>query len=243
MIDSDQAIKAAFEQPRWYLNKTAYNIKIRAETLAEFTRAANPKVILDIGCGDGSLSLPLLSEDNSLTLLDRSKEMLSIASARIPQKLVDHVRLENKDFIDADITGENYDLIICVGVMAYVKHRSAFVQKLASALTPGGMLIIECTDSDHFLSFLNRSFELVRTNLGGKRFPTVVGSSSELLAILQRSGFALTGAFRYSLPLPGTRRLVSQGLCYKAIRAIYGTFANNRADWLGNECLFRLERR
>jgi ubiquinone/menaquinone biosynthesis C-methylase UbiE len=242
MNNAEEVIKAAFENPRWYLNKTAYNIKIRAETLVEFTRHVRPRTILDIGCGDGSLSLPLLSEDNFLTLLDRSKEMLSIAASRIPQDLMDHVRLQNADFMDAEVEGETFDLIICVGVMAYIQDRKSFVQKLWSALRPGGTLIIECTDSDHFVSVVNRSYDAVRTNLGKARFPTVIGSSAELVAILQRSGFTLTGSFRYSLPLPGMRYILSQSFCYKAIRAIYGTFMNNRAAWLGNECLFRLRR-
>lgn len=242
MNNSEEIVKAAFEKPTWYLNKTAYNIKIRTETLAEFTKHVKPGTILDIGCGDGSLSLPLLSKDNFLVLLDRSKEMLAIAKSRIPRELTDHVQLQNADFMSADISEESFDLVVCVGVMAYIKDRSAFVQKLWSTLKPGGTLIIECTDSDHFVSLINRSYDTVRTNLGGKDFPTVRGSSKELLRILQKSGFTLTGSFRYSLPLPGMRHFLSQNACYQGIRAIYGSILNNRMAWLGNECLFRLER-
>ena len=241
--DVETASKTAFERPRWYLDKTAYNIKIRAETLAEFAKDVRPRAILDIGCGDGSLSLPLLSEENTLTLLDRSREMLSIAATQVPRHSIDHVRFQNEDFMDSDIRHESYDLIICVGVMAYIRDRTAFVRKLYSVLKPEGILIMECTDSAHFVSAINRVYEAVRIGLGGARFPTVTGSSADLLEILRKSGFVLTGSFRYSLVVPAIRRFVSQNFCYKAIRAVYGTFANNRAARLGNECLFRLERR
>jgi ubiquinone/menaquinone biosynthesis C-methylase UbiE len=242
-LDVERATKEAFERPRWYLDKTAYNIRIRAETVAEFIQGVRPKAILDIGCGDGSLSVPLLSEENSLTLLDRSREMLSIAATQVPQQLMDHVRFQNDDFMDADIESGNYDLIVCVGVIAYIKDRAGFVRKLYSVLKPGGLLIIECTDSEHFVSAINRVYESIRQGLGGIGFPTVTGSSSDLLEILRKSGFILTGSFRYSLAVPALRRFASQNFCYKAIRAIYGTFANNRRARFGNECLFRLERR
>ena len=78
-IDSATVIKRAFEQPQWYLTKTAYNIKVRIETIKEFVNGQSPKNILDIGCGDGSLSLHLLTTDNHITLLDRSKRMMEIA--------------------------------------------------------------------------------------------------------------------------------------------------------------------
>ena len=41
-------------------------------------------LILDIGCGDGSLSLPLLDDRSRLTLLDFSEGMLERARQNIP---------------------------------------------------------------------------------------------------------------------------------------------------------------
>jgi hypothetical protein len=44
MNDVNQTtIKRAFERAEWYLRKTAYNIKIRAETVQYFTRGVNAK--------------------------------------------------------------------------------------------------------------------------------------------------------------------------------------------------------
>jgi SAM-dependent methyltransferase len=52
------------------------------ETVQELVRLSGDARVLDIGCGDGSISLPLLTGKTSLTLLDLSAKMLSIAKYR-----------------------------------------------------------------------------------------------------------------------------------------------------------------
>lgn len=242
MTDSDKVIKRAFERPEWYLTKTAYNIKTRIETVKEFIHGREVKSILDIGCGDGSLSLHLLAADNCVTLLDRSKAMLEFASDHVPPGACDRVRVLNGDFMSVDLPEKSYDLILCVGVLAYVENRRAFLSRLASLLSPGGMVIIECTDGSHFITYLIRAYKSFRAKVLGGEFPTVTRPSSELLRMLSELGFQSCGAFRYSLPLPGVRRLLSQGLSHGAIRFVYGTAAHNRMRWLGNECIYHLRR-
>lgn len=239
-IDSATVIKRAFEQPQWYLTKTAYNIKVRIETIKEFVNGQSPKNILDIGCGDGSLSLHLLTTDNRITLLDRSKRMMEIASSHVPGGAEGRVKTLNEDFMEADLPKRSFDLILCVGVLAYIENRRALVVKLGSLLTPGGTLIMECTDGRHFLTDMIRAYKSIRAKLVGDEFPTVTQPSSDLLAMVAELGFQLCGAFRYSLPLPGLRRLLSQDVSYRAIRLIYGSAARNRMAWLGNECIYRL---
>ena len=62
----------AFQKPEWYFTKLGYHVRVRIETVAEFLNGATLDRILDIGCGDGSISLQLLKEENRLTLLDLS---------------------------------------------------------------------------------------------------------------------------------------------------------------------------
>ncbi|HEY6841061.1 MAG TPA: class I SAM-dependent methyltransferase, partial [Chthoniobacterales bacterium] len=113
MTDSQEVIREAFSRPQWYVTSQAFNIKIRVETIKEFTKNLKPENILDIGCGDGSLSVPLFSETNRLTFLDRSQGMLDLVSARLPKGSADRVSLLNMDFMDAQFGEQKFDLIIC----------------------------------------------------------------------------------------------------------------------------------
>src|SRR4051812_12697525 len=240
MTHADAVIKEAFDSPEWYLTKTAYNIRVRIETILEFTRDLKPQNILDIGCGDGSLSRSLLTASNRLTLVDRSRKMLEIAQRGLPSGSTDRVTVLNDDFMGFEVPNRSFDLIICVGIMAYIENRPAFLKKVAAALKPNGTVIMECTDSKHFITHFIRGYKALRTKLAGGEFPTVTKSSGELLELLSEFGFQVEGKFRYSLPLPGTRKFLSQGMSYRGIRTIFGSAAHNRLPWLGNECLFRL---
>jgi SAM-dependent methyltransferase len=239
---NESIIKQAFEQPHWYLKKTAYNIKIRVETVKQFVKDTRRESILDIGCGDGSLSLHLLNEKNRLTLLDRSKSMLEIASSHIPEGLSHHVRILNEDFMTAQLDRLSFDLIICVGVLAYVENLRLFLGKIASVLTPGGTVIIECSDGNHFIRRAYRAYGALRRGLGTRDFQTVSRPSSEVLATFKELGFELCDGFRYSQPFPVIRKLLPQTMSYRAIRLVYGTAAQSRADWLGSECLYHFKR-
>jgi ubiquinone/menaquinone biosynthesis C-methylase UbiE len=241
MTDSQEVIREAFSRPQWYVTSQAFNIKIRVETIKEFTKNLKPENILDIGCGDGSLSVPLFSETNRLTFLDRSQGMLDLVSARLPKGSADRVSLLNMDFMDAQFGEQRFDLIICVGVMAYIVDRRSFVQKIASLLRPGGTLITECSDGAHFYTKLGRLYESLRVKLGRADFPTTARPASELTALLKEFGFENRGVFRYSLPPYALRRFLSQGLSYNLIRFLFGAVGQNRAAQAGNECLFHFQ--
>jgi cyclopropane fatty-acyl-phospholipid synthase-like methyltransferase len=239
---NESIIKQAFERPQWYLKKTAYNIKIRVDTVKHFVKDARKKSILDIGCGDGSLSLHLLNPDSRLTLLDRSKSMLQIASSRIPEGLSSNITVLNEDFIAAQLPRQSFDLIICVGVLAYVEKLHLFLEKIASVLAPAGTVIVECSDGDHFIRRAYRAYGSLRRALGASDFETVCRPSTEVLATFKELGFELCGSFRYSQPFPVIRRLLPQTMSYEAIRLVYGTAAQSRAAWLASECLYHFRR-
>jgi 2-polyprenyl-3-methyl-5-hydroxy-6-metoxy-1,4-benzoquinol methylase len=242
MNENQAVIKQAFDRPQWYLTKAAYNIRIRAETIQSFTRGTESENILDIGCGDGSLSLPLLNERNRLTLVDRSTTMLDIARSRVPSAASNRVRILNEDFMSVELPQQAFDLVICVGVLAYIEDARPFMGKVTSLLKPGGGLVLECTDGSHFITHIIQGYKWGRTLLGGTKFPTIRRPSSEVLKVATELGLEAAGSFRYSLPLPGFRRLLSQGASYRSIRTLYGTPSSNRASVLGNECLFYLRR-
>jgi ubiquinone/menaquinone biosynthesis C-methylase UbiE len=244
MIDNASRIKQAFEQPQWYLQKTAYNITIRVETVREFV-AGCPEAVLDIGCGDGSLSRGLLNGHNRLTLLDQSQTMLGLARSRIPEGWCGRIQSVNANFMEAELERQSFDLILCVGVLAYVEveRRRDFIERIKSLLKPGGSLIIECTDGPHFISRFVVFYNTLRHWMKPNRMRTIVGSSAQVVAVCEDMGFELAGSFRYCLPLAPMRKLMSQKVSYKAVRFLFGTAIRNRNAFLGNECIYNFKLR
>jgi 2-polyprenyl-3-methyl-5-hydroxy-6-metoxy-1,4-benzoquinol methylase len=235
-------VKMVYEKPDSYLSRRRYNINIRAETVQHFVNNTTFERILDIGCGDGSMSLTLLSSKNRLTLVDISGSMLSIARSRIPSGLLPNVEIVNEDFMSAKLVPRSYDLILCIGVLAHADSPSALVDKVTSLLRPGGTVVMESTDANHFT---NRAAVLYHRLLGLLRRPTYalnLVSAAKVIEMYRSRGLKLSAIYRYNLPaFPGMDRFVPQKVLQAMVRMTYGTPKHNRNAWLGKECLYRLK--
>jgi 2-polyprenyl-3-methyl-5-hydroxy-6-metoxy-1,4-benzoquinol methylase len=243
MTSKVEQVRLTFEQPDTYLKRWRCNIKIRAETVQEFTRDAQFDRILDIGCGDGSISLPLLTPQNRLTLLDLSSTMLSFARSRIRPLLLKNVEMINEDFMNVKSPRRSYDLILCLGVLAHVDSPSTLVAKMAELLTLDGSIIVETTDSGHFLSHLLRTYDRIFDLVKPRTYTLNVLSSRNLTDMFALQGLHPTAVFRYSFPLPGMHRVFSQESLYKMLRWLFGSYPRRRNAWLGNERIYCFRRK
>jgi len=147
---SNELAEKYFNNPV-YLNHARYLIDYRAGIISGMLGNSRPVKILDIGCGDGSLSSGLLNRSSRLTMLDLSAPMLAYAKAKIPPGLLDRVDFVNESFTDWH-TEHNYHTILCVGVLAHVPCVDSVVSKIASLLQPGGIAVLEVTDNRKALS-------------------------------------------------------------------------------------------
>jgi SAM-dependent methyltransferase len=231
-------VRTVFERPERYLDGSRYNIMVRTETVREFVRGRHYKHILDIGCGDGSISLPLLRADNRLTLVDISSAMLAAARCQTPPELVRNVECVNREFLTAPLVGR-YDLILCVGVLAHANSPASVITKLGSLLEPGGYVIAQFTDCNHLLSRTLGAYGRIRNWLIAPRYRVTPLGDEEVVGMFLRQGLQLVSAYRYSLPLPGMARVLSQHSLYRLTRWLHGHYPCSRNAGLGNECLYQ----
>jgi len=243
MVDRILETRQAFQNPEWYFQKLGYHVRVRIETVGEFLNGAKFDRILDIGCGDGSISLPLLTKENRLTLLDMSEEMLARARSRIPASHLNRVEILKGDFMNARFEENYYDLIICIGVMAYIDFAKPFLEKLAFLLKPGGKLIIEWTNNDHFVNRMFRPYHNLKDAFITARVRLSPHSNDEIIDSVRNLGFEVAGSYQYCSPLPVVRRLLSNEVNYRLIRMIHGNTRRNRAVWLGEECIFYFQKK
>src|SRR6185503_17610372 len=94
----NQAKVKLFFDGNQYLENSHDRIVIRSLIVKDFLGPVENGRILDIGCGDGSLSLPLLNRTNRITMVDISDSMIRKAAARVPADLAANVTLVNDSF-------------------------------------------------------------------------------------------------------------------------------------------------
>ena len=231
-------VRQKFEAPQWYLHGRSYHVRVRTGVVGHLL--ANQKIenILDIGCGDGSISVPLLQQGRKLTLLDMSESMLSIAQSRVPANLAGAVQVVNGDILGAKLPEGAFDVVICLGVFAYFKTEWPLIDKLNSLLKPGGTLIVECSDSAHFMSGLMRTYDRLKGMLIRQQFKTNAHAAATLVSGLTAAGFQKVGSYRYCAPTRVSRKLFPQSFHFWKIKALFGNAERPRSQWLGNECIF-----
>lgn len=237
-------VKEVFENPRRYFGGRQYDVRIRAETVRSLAEGLQYQRVLDIGCGDGSISLPLLGPGKRFTLLDLSENMLSAARASVPRQLAGNVEILNQDFMTAPLCPESFDLIICLGVMAHMVAPEEFVARIATLLKPGGSLILEFTDAFSLAGRISRFLRTLREFIAPARYPVNLFSYAQASQLVSRHRLRLISQFRYGLPAFPGMKLLSHKMRYKVVRSINGTCEKNRNTWWGEEyiCLLALDK-
>lgn len=120
-------------------------IEIRQEAVKEMLTDIPKDSILDLGCGDGSLSVQFLPYVKNITLVDFSEKMLELAQENIPPQYKEKVEIYLED-IEGFMPSQKYDVVFCIGVLAHVENIHQCIQKVIEALKPGGHCIIQITD-------------------------------------------------------------------------------------------------
>jgi len=236
-----EQVRLEFEAPDKYLGRREFDIRIRRETTAEFARDCNLGRMLDIGCGNGAISIPLLAPGRKLTLLDLSSTMLTLAQSRIPEELRQNVDLVNEGFLTADLAEHSYDFVMCIGVMAHIDSPDEFLGRIAKVLKPGGSLILEFTDGYHPVGLATRLFERTWRLVRPVNYRLNHLWRRKMLSLCIKHGLKPSARYRYSLPAPGSYKIFSQETLYGMTRAVFGPSSHNRFAWAGNEYIYRLE--
>jgi len=214
-------VKAFFERTDVYLTYN-YNLRIRMETVASFLDDSTFENVLDMPCGTGDISVPFLNRFSHLTLMDFSENMIATARSRVPEEELGKVTFVNGDFYAHDFEGKQYDLVMNIGILAHIADPMRFLDESMKLVKPGGSLILQNTDSDHWFAKLIHFYLGMRRLVGKDKYKLNKVSEKALLKKVIGSGFSLRQCFRYNQSFLGMSRLFSNDLKYKLTRRYYG---------------------
>ena len=167
-----------------------------------------PLNILDVACGTGKYTIPLLRRGHRITATDISGRSLAILRERAEEEgLGERLTTDNNSFEDAESVKKYhraFDRVICVGGVHHFEldKRDAIVMNMAKALKNGGyMVLLEPNPLNplYYIQFFY-SWIVKGTNVRwyiDKNF--VHSNASNLKQLLGRCGLTDTGVARYAL--------------------------------------------
>ena len=95
---------------------------------------------VDVGCGDGVFARALARRGANVLAIDLSPRMVALAQARTPSGLPIQYRVA--DIMTGPLPSRAYDVVVSVNMVHHVPL-TQIVPRLADAVAPGGMLLIQ----------------------------------------------------------------------------------------------------
>jgi len=227
-----------FNQPNEYLAKN-FDIRLRSGIVRKCFGDLSDSHILDLGCGDGSISLQYQSQTNYLTLVDISENMLLEAQKKIKPQFLNNVSLVNSS-IEAFKTPAKYDYIIGIGILAHVDSVESAIKNIASLMKKKSKCILQLTNSSNliskFLFLYNHLLDKYRKNIFYPRNKT---SLKNIISLSDVYGLTVLSIHQYSLMLPGLVTVLPNELLYLYHQIVY---ENKYLSKLGTDFLIELEK-
>jgi SAM-dependent methyltransferase len=178
-------------------------IPIRARFVSELLSDLRNGSVLDLGCGDGSVSRALLDRGNDLTLVDFSEAMLRRAQESEPRSAVGRVRYVHSDILEWKVD-RSYDAVLCIGLLAHVASPRRTLELVAAATKPGGRCIVEITNVGRPLGWLLARYGRLRQRQG---YPLNELSAENLRDLGESLGLTPIAEQRYGFLVPASGRL------------------------------------
>ncbi len=211
---SVEAARSRFASPKVYL-RTDPHIDLRAELVRDMI--GDPMgSILDVGCGDGRISLQFRSA-SKISLYDLSPAMIEAARVRVPTELLPRVDLSAGSVYD--LPGEpRYDVVLGIGLLSHLPDVPKAMAVLAGKLAPRGRLVVQITDFDQPLSHAYVALLKVKRSIFDRSgYQTHQLRQSEIIRTAEACGLVLERERTHWAMPPMTGRLPAS-VCKRFLR-------------------------
>jgi trans-aconitate methyltransferase len=192
MTGSLQGGEAAFLDPGSF--RYLSQVERRMSIVRSLAGDALPARVIDLGCGDGRISLQLLSADSSVTLVDTSPMMLERAFQAVPDRYRDRVRCVQGSIASLD-DAHQYDLVLAIGVLGHVGDLPRTLGKISALVAPQGRAIVQLSDAATVPGAVLTAWSLVTSARRGYRLNRLTQRS--VVAALADHGMTLSDQARY----------------------------------------------
>jgi ubiquinone/menaquinone biosynthesis C-methylase UbiE len=160
--------------------------------------------LLDCAAGSGEITCALLESGRfpHATIVDISPAMLQ----RAKELLTSQITNAELEFIKSDVftfrpSDSNFDLILCLGLIAHVGRLDTLLAHLKSMLAPSGRIILQTTLTDHAGTRIVRALT-TRGELAQRGYRISWFSQRDIADACHAVGLRIVEMRRHSLGIP-----------------------------------------
>lgn len=114
----------------------------------------NSSIVLDYGCGTGTVTCEFASQVKEVHAVDISSSMIQLAREKAVNGAIENVIFEQADIFDTIYEKEFFDVILAFNMLHTVPNPKDVVQKINELLKPGGVFIAVTPCLRQRMSFL-----------------------------------------------------------------------------------------
>jgi len=181
----------------------SFYFQTRLKLACELAGASTGR-LLDCAAGSGEITCALLESGRfpHATIVDISPAMLQIAK----ELLTSQITNAELEFIKSDVftfrpSDSNFDLILCLGLIAHVGRLDILLPHLKSMLAPGGRIILQTTLTDHVGARIVRALT-TRRELAKRGYDISWYSQRDIADACRGAGLRIVEMRRHSLGIP-----------------------------------------
>ncbi|MBE6518940.1 MAG: class I SAM-dependent methyltransferase [Thermoplasmata archaeon] len=190
--EHEKAQKEFFNKICYEWDKTFDSKRKEQNQLVDEIKIGEHDRILDVGTGIGVMIPSYLEKlsDGSVTAIDYSENMISVAKQRFPKDKFPNVDLIAMNLYDLQSEDE-YDLVVCYSCLPHFFDHDRAIEVLANSLKEEGRLAV-CNLKYHHMAHeeMNEDRKKMMDHMPEHRFLTI----PQLLTICEKHGLQLSYA-------------------------------------------------
>lgn len=155
------------ENPWKYVD--SFRDKTRIEIILDYVKWSHSENALDIGCGEGSVTLAASSLVEKISAFDLSSNAVAYAKKNRGRANISYYQMDATDF---RYSNEIYDLILCTEILYYLDdpEKSTLFSEIRKSLSSSGYFLlssrVDCRDFkdldlDKHLDLLAKDFKVI----------------------------------------------------------------------------------
>lgn len=127
-----------FDRPKKKINQTSTSFKTIEATKKKLD---SNDVVLDFGCGPGTITNEIAESVKTIHAIDISSGMIALAKRKAAQRNIENINFEQSNLFDEQYKKESFNMILAFNILHFIEDTPKVMLRINDLLKSGGLFI------------------------------------------------------------------------------------------------------